>query len=248
MNPLETRDDKEARVALKNGGERCALPRTPPRRMIALAMDWDTLRPELLALLKEHWLKAATSLLFLLVGTWWGRRRARREWAKKSFLDRLNFSLNTIHDGKLLIRTIAEMNCRDVFLNDVAVERVLEAAKQTTADNPILPLDKDERWYLLNAVLNELSERFAMGLMRRDAGLPVTLRNYLICLTHESAGDLRTRKVRAMIVSRATLTALPAEPPLFERPHHATRFKTLQQLAAAYAADPSNFLDIELAL
>lgn len=211
-------------------------------------MDWHALWPELWAIVREHWLKAIVSLVFLLIGTAWGRRRARREWANKRFLDRVNFSLNTIDNGTLKIRTIAEMNCRDVFLNDVAAEQVSAATSKTTATNALLPFDKDERWFLLNAVLNELSERFGEGFIRRDMGLPVTTRVYLVCLTYENAGDLKTRKVRAMIVQRETLLNLPPEAPRFERPHHATRFQTLQQLAGSYAADPTYFLEVELSI
>lgn len=211
-------------------------------------MDWHTLWLDLWAILKDHWLKAIVSLVFLLIGTAWGRRRARREWANKRFLDRINFSLNTIANGALQIRTIAEMNCRDVFLNEVATETVLAATAQTTAKDALLPFDKEERWFLLNAVLNELSERFAAGFIRRDMGLPVTTRVYLVCLTYENAGDLKTRKIRAMIVQRETLLNLPTETPRLERPHHSVRFQTLQQLAAAYQSDATQFLEVELSI
>ena len=211
-------------------------------------MDWHALAHDVWQFLRSHWAGALWSLLILIVGTWWGKRRARHEWANKRFLDRLNFSLNTIRDGTLQIRTLAEMNGRDVFLNDVAVERVIEATARTTATNPLLPLARDERWYYLNAVLNEVSERFAVGFVKRDMGIPVETRSYLICLTYESAGELKTRKVRAMVIQKSVLTNLPAEPPRFERPHHATRYQTLQQLAAAYASDPTEFLDVELSI
>lgn len=211
-------------------------------------MDWHALAQDVWHFFRSHWASALYSLAFLIVGTWWGRRRARREWANKRFLDRLNFSLNTIGGGTLQIRTLAEMNARDVFLNDVAVERVIDATRRTTATNPLLPLARDDRWYYLNAVLNEVSERFAVGFIKRDMGVPVETRSYLICLTYEIAGDLKTRKVRAMVIQKSTLTNLPVEPPRFERPHHATRFETLRHLAAAYASDPTEFLDVELSI
>lgn len=209
-------------------------------------MDWKQLLVEVGSILRDHWLKAAISLVFLTIGTWLGKRRARRNWERKQFLDRINFSLNMIHDGTLQIRTLVEKDCRDVFLNDVAVERVLKAAKLTTPHNPILPLDRGERWYLLNAVLNEISERLATGFIRRDMGLPVHTANYLICLTYEMAGELKTQKVRAMIVRKDLLTQLPNVPPRFERPHHSTRWETLQQLSRQYAVDSTNFLDVEI--
>ena len=211
-------------------------------------MDWHALAGQLWTILREHWLKALVSLAFLLLGTWWGRRRARREWERKRFLNRLNFSLNTLRDGKLEIRTLAEMNCRDVFLNDYAAERVQVAAERTTRANPIVPLDEDERWFLLNSVLNEVSERFAEGFIRRDMGLPTNTQTYLISLTYENAGDLKTRKIRAMVIRRDALLNLPTEPPIFERPHHSVRFETLHALARLYRTQPSHFLEIDLSI
>ena len=211
-------------------------------------MDWQTLLWHFWAVLREHWINSLISLAALFGGVWIGKRRARAEWSKRRFLDRINFSFNTFHDGTLQIRTLVEKNCRDVFLNDIAVERVLAAAKKTSAENPILPLASSERWYMLNAVLNEMSEQFAQGFLKRDMKLPVQSANYLICLTYENDGALMTRKIRAMIIRKELLLNLPSEPPKYERPHHSTRFRTLQQLAAAYAVDTSNFLDVEICI
>jgi hypothetical protein len=139
-----------------------------------------------------------------------------------------------------------------VFLNSVAVDKVMAAALRTTAKNPVLPLAKDDRWYLLNAVLNELSEKFAQGWLQRDMGLPTRSAVYLICLTSECAGELKTRKIRAMVVQKDLLQNLPADLPAdlpqFERPHHNTRWQTLQQMSALYATEPDHFLEVELAL
>jgi hypothetical protein len=209
-------------------------------------MDWKALLWHAWVVLREHWINSLISLAALFAGTWLGKRRARAEWSKKRFLDRLNFSFNTLHEGTLQIRTLVEKNCRDVFLNDVAVERVLAAAKRTSADNPILPLPADDRWFMLNAVLNEMSEQFAAGFIKRDMGLPVQTAIYLLCLTYENDGALMTRKIRAMIIRKSLLLNLPAEPPKLERPHHIRRFLTLKQMAAAYAVDPSNFFEVEL--
>lgn len=202
----------------------------------------------LLELLQDHWQQLLISLVSIALGAWWGRRRAKRDWARKEFLDRINFSLNSIVDGKLLIRTLIEKNSSDVFLNKVATELIGTAALRTNAESAMLPLERADRWFLLNAVLNELSEKFADGFLRRDLGLPVKAAVYLICLTYESAGDLKTRKIRAMIVRKDLLSQLPADPPTFERPHHKTRWLTLNQLAASYLADPENFLEVELIL
>jgi hypothetical protein len=210
-------------------------------------MDWHKILLDIWHLLRDHWTSWMVSLVLLALGTWWGRRRARKEWSTKRFLDRLNFSLNMLNEGKLVIRTLAEENCTDVFLNEIAVRRIEAATRQTTAENPILPLDKDERWYLLNAVLNKLSERFAAGFLKREMGLPVNSAVYLICLTYENAGDLRTRKIRAMIIRKTALQNMPSDLKL-EKPHHNTRYETLKCMAAGYGKDPTNFLEVEICL
>jgi hypothetical protein len=165
---------------------------------------------------------------------------------KGEFLDRLNISLNTLVGGKLLIRTLVEKSCRDVFLNKVAAVAISSASRKTTPADPLLPLPAGDYWYYLNSVLNEVAERFAEGAVKRDMGLPVTIERYLICLTSEAAGEIRTRKVRAMVVQKKLLTNLPAEPPKFERPTHSVRWESLKILSAIYAKSPEKFLDIEI--
>jgi len=198
--------------------------------------------------LAEHWMKMLTAALFMAVGWYFGRRRAQRQWEKREFFDRLNVSLNRISEGTLRIRTLVEKSCEDIFLNSVAANRLIATAQNTTADDPIIPLEKDEVWLYLNAVLNEISERFAVGQLYLDMGLPTRIETYLICLTNECEGALRTRKIRAMVVRKSLLTDLPASAPKFEHPNHATRWRTLGQLAEQYARDPERFLEVEIAV
>ena len=171
---------------------------------------------------------------------------AARSWKKREFFNRLNVSLSSIHDGKLLIRTVLEKTCEEILLNSVAVDQLIKAAQGTTKENPLIPLPKEDRWFYLNAVLNELSETFASGLFRREAGESCRAVRYLICLTNECDGEIRTRKVRAMVVRKDLLTNLPVQPPVFESPHHSIRWTTLQQLQKAYASDTSSFIEAEI--
>ena len=196
--------------------------------------------------IRGHWMQAVPVVASALIGWWFGKRRARQAWRKREFLDRLNISLTSLHEGQLLIRTLLEKRCEEVFLNSVATEAVIAQAQQTTAENPILPLPKEDYWFYLNSVLNELSEQFAEGVLRRDLGLPVTSGRYLVCLTSEAAGTARTRKIRSLVVLKSLLTKLPPEAPAFESPTHSTRWKTLQQLAAHYARSPEQFMEVEL--
>lgn len=213
--------------------------------MNVLHQVFDFLRDQII----DHWVKFLTGLAVLAVGWVLGKRRARSEWRRKTFYDRLNVSLNIIEPGKpLLIRTLLEKSCQEVFLNKVAVETVIAAGQRTTARNPILPLPKDDYWYYLNAVLNELAERFATGELKRDLGVPVVTKRYVICLTSEVAGDIRTRKLRAMVIGKALLESLPVDPPEFERPWHHNRWDTLRVMAAAYRENPHQFLEMEISV
>ncbi|MFO0424999.1 MAG: hypothetical protein ACK526_00410 [Planctomyces sp.] len=194
----------------------------------------------------EHGIKILTAAAFTLAGWLIGRWRAARSWRKREFYNRLNISLNSFVDGKLLIRTILEKTCEEVFLNSHAVERLLQAAQKTTKENPFIPLESEDRWFYLNAVLNELSETFATGLFRREAGQPFQAVRYLICLTNECDGDVRTRKVRAMVIRKDMLLNLPEVQPALESPSHQIRWKTLQQMQKAWTTDPSGFIEAEI--
>jgi hypothetical protein len=197
-------------------------------------------------LITDHWIKLLSAAAFTTVGWLVGRWRAARSWKNRDFFNRLNVSLNTLHDGRLLIRTVLEKTCEEVFLNKVAVERLIKAAQQTTKDNPFVPVPAEDRWFYLNAVLNELSETFAEGLFRREAGRPHDALRYLICLTNECDGDVRTRKIRAMVIRRDTLLNLPTDQPALESPNHAVRWKTLQQMQKKLMTDPAAFIEAEI--
>lgn len=196
--------------------------------------------------LSDHWAKIVTAAIFALVGWYFGKRKAAADWQKREFYDRMNISLNIFRDGKLKIRTLNETRCELIFHNAKAAKQVIEAARKTTIEDPILRLPKEDYWYYLNAVLNEISEQFAIGSVREDLGLSVTCDDYLICLTSEADGGLRMRKVRALVIKKSLLIKLPEEQPQLERASHSTRWQTLHKLAKAYQVDPERFLSVTI--
>lgn len=198
--------------------------------------------------IRDHAVKLITGLVFMGLGWYLGNRRASAAWKKQEFLDRLNVSLNTIQGGTLKIRTLSEKRCDEVFLNSAASETVKKLARQTTGADPMLPIPKDEVWFYLNSVLNDLSEQFAAAYLKHDMGGPVQSARYLIALTCESEGEMKTRKIRAMVIQKSLLLNLPQETPNFESPRHSTRWKTLQSMAAEYAKNPHRFKEVELAV
>lgn len=203
---------------------------------------------QILAGIGEYWVEATASAGFMTIGWLFGFWRARRKWQQKEFLERINISLNMIRDGKLLIRTLAEKSLEEVFINPAAIAKLQAAIKKTTGSNPIPPLAKDDFWPILNCVLNVISEKFSAGYIRKDLGYPMKSAVYLICLTRERSAEMRTSKIRAMVIKKSLLLHLPEQEPDYEQPTHRIRFQTLKQLANLYQSDSEQFLEIEFSL
>src|SRR5262249_33085887 len=140
-----------------------------------------------------------TTVLSFVVGRYWARYQARRQWERKQFLGRIIVSLNCLAGGWLKIRTIFERSLEEAVLNPVAVEKVQSAALRTPVDSPILPVPREDRWFLLNFVLNAVVEHFGDATVRYDAGAPLRPVSYLLFLTCEVVGEDRLRKVQAML-------------------------------------------------
>ncbi len=210
--------------------------------VFAYILDDDTTRKVLAGVL----IFLLTTVLSFVLGRWWGAYRSTQEWDRKQFLGRIIVSLNSFADGYLKIRTIFERSLEEVFINAVAVEKVRAAARMTTPEGPLLPIEPKDRWFLLNFVLNAVAERFAAGQIGYDAGVPLRPVAYLLFLTSETVGEDRIRKVRAMLVRRDVLLDLPTETPRLEQPWHADRLETLRRAAEAYRREPDNFLMLEV--
>lgn len=208
------------------------------------------LPPALAEALESYGAEAAVGLLFAAAAAAFGVWKARRAWRRREFLDRINFSLTFLDDGVLKIRTLAEEDLSRIFLNRSAVGALLKAAGKTTTHDPTLPLPREDYWIYLNAVLNELSERFAAGLFKKLAGRETETRAYVVALTCEAAGETRTRKIRAIVVPADLMAALAAdEPPpepRLEKGHHKRRWITLRQLGEMRAGRPERFIEVAI--
>jgi hypothetical protein len=219
--------------------------------MILLALNPDEVSTEYTKRIVVTILVAATtSTATFFAGRWWGRYKASRQWNAKEFLDRIIVSLNIFADGCLKIRTVMEKSIDEVFLNRVAIDKVEAAARATTLDRPVMPIAREDRWFLLNFVLNAVAEHFVTGHIRQDAGQPVTTGKYALFLTCELVGDERIRKVRAMLVRHDLLLDFPYQDslPRLENPWHADRIKTLRNAAELYKKEPDNFLMLEVCI
>lgn len=191
---------------------------------------------------------AITSTATFFAGRWYGRYVAGRQWHKKEFLDRIIISLNIFADGYLKIRTVMERSLDEMFLNRLAVEKINAAARATTADSPLMPIAKGDRWFLLNFVLNAVAEHFVAGHIRQDTGQPVTTVRYALFLTCELVGEERIRKVRAMLIRKELLENFPYPDsmPKLENAWHDDRIRTLRKAAELYQREPDHFLTLEV--
>ena len=113
-----------------------------------------------------------------------------------------------------------------------------------------VPVPSEDRWYLLNFVLNAVSERFSNEYLVYDAGKPLRPVPYLLFLTCEVVGPDRIRKVRAMLVRKEVLESFPYPdpdaPPRLEQDWHKDRVTTLRKAAAVYRTEPDHFLEVEV--
>jgi hypothetical protein len=157
--------------------------------------------------LQGHWNTVALALTWLGIGFAYWRRRS--QWLSKQFLARVNFSLNYVVGDALAMRTLLETMASDVWLNDYGVGHVLAAARRATVDQPFLMLvDPNDRDFANRAVLNVLSERFAETYLAASLGRPAFSAPYLFGITCEKYDDIRTVKLRVLVIAEQTLIDL----------------------------------------
>ena len=196
-------------------------------------------------MVKSLVLPAITGLVCGVFVSW----QAKKSLNRREFLDRLNFTINILDGGRLKIRTLIEKPGSDVFLNPLITKLVNRAAQRTTRDDCLLPIeDPNDYWLCLNALLNEVSEKFADGFLKVDMGLPVHRETYIMCLTCEVSDNIRTRKIRAMLTKKSVLLNFPETDPEVDFPSHTTRIVTLRQLARDYRSGLKDHCFIELEL
>jgi len=189
-----------------------------------------------------------TTIVSFFIGRWWGAYRARSQWENKHFLGQLNVSFNILQDNKLRIRTLFEKPLEEIFANSILCKNVLEAAKSTTPENPILPLPAKDSWYYLNFVLNSVAEKFSSGFAKLEAGQQVASTYFYLFLTCEIVSEDRLKKIRAMLVRKDLLDNFPymESLPELEKNYHVDRIKTLRVAAQMLKTNPKAFIPMEI--
>jgi len=204
-------------------------------------------------------LKLLGPIIGLLVGWFWGQWQANSAWKKKKFTNRTVLSLNVIdlYDapaegapvGALKLRTLFERDLSDVFHNQAMESMVKEAAKATAPGDPILRFPKDDVWFILNSILNQIAEQFAVGTLKADMGGDVAKTWYTFCVTFEHEERMHQFKPRILLMQRDTFLSFPDTGEFdLETPHHEVRVETLRLLKAERQKNPHLFMDLELTL
>ncbi|MEO6077245.1 MAG: hypothetical protein ABIP54_00475 [Candidatus Andersenbacteria bacterium] len=204
-------------------------------------------------LVLDHWVKALVAIGFTVLMTLWGGYRAWVELRNRTFYRRFHFSLNILRDRMLRIRTLDEMDAGEVVLqNSAAVNALIRAAKRTTVNNPFIVLPENIHWLVLNSALNELASLIpSTGLFHFDLGLPTVREKYVLALTCEKDPDIRSRKVRMMIIRKKALMSMLGPEfcePRLESPSHSVRVRTLLKMATIYRDHPERFMEYEVTL
>jgi hypothetical protein len=194
-----------------------------------------------LEFMRPHWSWLA------LVGTWVGiaiiALRRRQHWRSKHFWTQVNFSLNYRIGDQLAMRTLLESTAPEVWPNEYGVRKVLSAAARTTIEQPFILLDDSRDQEFVNrAVLNALSERFAEVFVAASLGLPVRTGTYCFAVTCEKYVEIRTLKLRVLIMEEQALHALfgpegMAEQLVVKNHVYRARLQTLRGLYALYLED-----------
>lgn len=180
----------------------------------------------------------------ILILTWIGivlvYVRRRSDWMRKSFMSQVNFSLNFIQNGQLCLRTLLETTAPQVWLNSYGIRKVFKAASRTRPDQPFIILnDEEDMGFARRAVLNVLSEKFAEVYLAQGMGLPVKIARFVFAITFENFPDMRTRKIRILIMEVESLKKLFIETPkegemLVAETRHRDRLGVLRAMHEMY--------------
>jgi len=204
-----------------------------------------------LRFLRDHGSKVILVITWVGIALVWRKRRA--SWFRKEFMNQVNFSLNHIADGALTIRTLLETTAQKVCLNEWGAKLLINAASKTTETDPFVRLsDQGDRDFIHRAVLNTLSERFAETFVAAALGVPVKTSRFFFAITCEKYEDMRTRKIRVLLIAESTLKRFgpgcESDELRVAAPKLSDRIRTLQAMYAENKADTQVLSHLELGI
>lgn len=131
------------------------------------------------------------------------RTKARMDLNYRQFANRVNFSLNSIAQPANLLRfrTIQEKTLDQVLLGNLAAKTVvLNAIKNVTSNqDPFLRFQPNENYFLMNALLNDLSGLNSTAFFQADRNMQVERVWYILGMTFEKNAPFK--KIRVQIAS-----------------------------------------------
>ncbi|TNE46155.1 MAG: hypothetical protein EP343_24690 [Deltaproteobacteria bacterium] len=218
--------------------------------MVFVASVWQSL----LGMLPEFF----GGMAGLLVGWMWGRWQARKAWKSKSFKRSVVLGFNAIENfpeagpnepvAALRLRTFFERPLEEVLPLPSMQSLVSSVMQKTTKESPVLPFAKDDAWFVLNSVLNQIATQFAAGTLRKELGYDVIEREFLFCMTFERDDRMHQFKIRIMMMDKEAFLHFPDEGEVaVERQPHRLRVETLRAIKRDYYANPHLFATIKLA-
>lgn len=99
----------------------------------------------------------------------YSRTKANIDINFRQFASRVNYSLNSLSDGRLYFRTIQEKSLDSVLLgNSAAISLVKQAIKKVSDKDPFLRFPPNYNFFMMNSILNDLSSLSAIGFFQAD--------------------------------------------------------------------------------
>ncbi|MCB9638496.1 MAG: hypothetical protein H6728_13025 [Myxococcales bacterium] len=205
-------------------------------------------------------LKLFGPILGVLAGWYWGQWQASSAWKKKEFKTVLLLGLNQVEildpetneDGfaaSLTLRTLFERKIDTIFANKAMLDLVHDGVEKTTEKDPIVRFPAEDGWFILNRILNEIAESFAVGTLKRDLKLPTNAKNYVFCITFERDGKMPQFKPRVLIIGKDELLNFPEQGAVrLESSKHEIRVQTIRQMKQEYKKNPHLFMEMEICL
>ena len=97
------------------------------------------------------------------------RTKANIDLNFRQFASRVNYSLNSLARGHLKFRTVQEKSLESVLLgNSAALSLVRQAVRKVTDQDPFLRFPPADNFFMMTAVLNDLSPLSATAFFQAD--------------------------------------------------------------------------------
>ena len=171
----------------------------------------------------------------------WYRRKAKCNYDNMIRMNQVSIILASIDmkNSRFSLRVLKERRLEDLLFGDTYAQRlVLEAAARTTKERPVLAFASPgkDSWPIHLAVISNLYEQFADGLLQADMGLMVHSEWYVFaisCFPDEES----SRKLRVYLVKMSVLNQLHDESQLDQNIYSSWRrsrknaFCVLKQMA-----------------